>query len=183
MSANNTNEKMFTKKIALTGLFIAINILFLQVIKIEMRAVDTTIYLGVVSLALSAIVLGPALSVTCAAMSDLIGFYAVPSAYPFFPGYTLSYALAALIFALFLHGNKYSLKNAVIAFCTEALIVEIGLSTVWLHMLNGTPLWVLYNERIVKAVFFTPIYILVTHLLQTRLVKIIPQTNGKADGV
>lgn len=170
---NDTSQKKISKKIALTGLFIAINILFLQVIKIDLPTMR--IELGAVALAMSAIFLGPSLAVICAIISDVIGFWIVPSGYPFFAGYTFNYAVAALIFALFLSGNKYSLKNAVIAFCIEGLIIEIGFTAIWQSMLLGKAWQIILYGRIIKALIFTPIYILITHLLQMHLVKAIPE--------
>ena len=58
---------------------------------------------------------GPLLTILIAVCSDFLSFIIVPSGFPFFPGYTLSLALAGFIYSLFLYRKSLSILNVFVS--------------------------------------------------------------------
>ncbi|MFD1429009.1 folate family ECF transporter S component [Lacticaseibacillus mingshuiensis] len=73
-----------------------------------------------------------------------------------FPGFTLTAAVAAILYGLFLHERKVSLVRTIIPFVLVMVIANIFLNTLWLNIM-GTPWQGIIGVRTVKNLIELPI--------------------------
>lgn len=116
---------------------------------------------------LCAIWLGPKWTVLLNVLGDIIGATLFPTG-PYFIGYTISTAIAGLIYGLLLYkreANTFNDKQFVIRLIIAAVLVtcisNIGLNTLWISITAGKSYIVLLGTRIVKEVVMIPIKVLV----------------------
>lgn len=96
-------------------------------------------------------------AVLCGGLLDVVMWLIKPQG-AYFPGYTLSGALAGLIFALFL----YNRSGKSLFFCaagaklTVNLLVNFLLNTYWTSLFVGKAFWLLLPPRIFKNIVLWP---------------------------
>lgn len=152
-----------TRVLVLSGLFLSLNIILTRVVKpIDLTLVKVDF--GFLSIAISAIVLGPFLGAINAAIADIIGFFLFPSNAVFFPGFTLSALLSGLIYGLFLSRKPDSLVRLIFAVLTISLLVHLGLNTLWLSIMYKKAWFAFIAPRIVKTVLMVPVQVVLIHL-------------------
>lgn len=149
------------KKIALAGMFLAMSVA-LQGISIPLDP-SRTLWMQVTFIVsmLSGLVLGPLLSLLRGAGSDLIGFLLFPQG-PFFPGYTLSAALGAMVYSLFFWRRRVNSLSILGAKVTVSVFVNAALGSLWNVILYGTKAYgVYFGFSLSKNLIFLPIEVLV----------------------
>lgn len=106
-----------------------------------------------------------------AALCDLIGALLFPFG-AYFPGFTLSAAISGLIYGLFLYNkNNASINN--IKFLLKLIIsnilvlglVNIFITSFWLHMLYGKAYLVIISTRAVSQLIMLPIQVTIIYIL------------------
>ncbi len=122
-------------------------------------------------IAIAALVLGPIPAMAVGAVSDILACIIKPTG-PYFPGFTLNMIIMAFVFSLFFYGKKPDISRIIAARLIIAVIVDITLIPIWLHLLYGTPLvWALYIERLPKIAIAVPIEIILIFLVNTAIYK------------
>ena len=96
------------------------------------------------------------------ALSDLLGALLFPIG-PYFPGFTLTAGLKGLVFGLLLHRKRGAFRVAA-AVILNGVVLSLGVNTLWLHLLYGTPVEVLLLNRGTQELLAIPLQI-VTLLL------------------
>lgn len=94
---------------------------------------------------------GPVGGMIMAALSDVLKATLNPSG-PFFAGYTLSAALAGIVYGVGLYGKKSTLPRVAITVLIITLFINIGLGTLWISMMNGKAFMVLIGPRVMKNI-------------------------------
>ena len=98
---------------------------------------------------------GPWMAAAAAALNDQLSIMIFnPGAN--FPGFTLSAAIAAMIYGMFFHGKKVSVIRTLLGVGLVLLISNIILTTLWLNMM-GTPWQGIIWPRTIKNVVMLPI--------------------------
>lgn len=163
------------KKIILSALLLALLIILSRFLSIKTPIL--TISFSFVPTMLCAIWLGPKWTILINVLSDLIGATLFPSG-AFFIGYTITTAIAALIYGLLLYKKEedtYTEKQFVIKVILASIIVtvvaNIGLNTLWLTITTGKAFIVLLLARIVKELIMIPIKVIVIIFLERVLRK------------
>ena len=149
------------KKITLAGMFLAMSVA-LQGVSIPLDP-SRTLWMQVTFIIsmLSGLVLGPLLSLVRGAGSDLIGFLIFPQG-PFFPGYTLSAALGAMVYSLFFWRRKVTSSSILCAKLTVNVLINAALGSLWSVICYGTKAYEVYfGLSLVKNLVFLPIEVLV----------------------
>lgn len=152
------------KKITLAGMFLALSVA-LQAVSVP---VDPTgalrIQVTFIVSALSGLVLGPLVSCVRGVGSDIIGFLIFPQG-PFFPGYTLSAALGAMIYSLFFWKRRITSSTILAAKLTVNIFVNAMLGSVWSVICYGTKAYSVYfGFALVKNLVLLPIEVLIVTL-------------------
>lgn len=119
---------------------------------------------------------GPIGGMIMASLADILKATLNPSG-PFFAGYTLSAALAGLVYGIGLHGKKPTLPRVATIVFIITLFINVGLGTLWLSMLNGKAFMVLIGPRVMKNIvsFFVNTAVLFMILNNRRIQSLIEQ--------
>jgi len=100
--------------------------------------------------------MGPFAGALIGGLSDLLAYIVRPTG-GFFPGFTLSAALQGLIYGYWLYNHELTFKRVFIVQTAIAIIISLGLNTLWLSMLYHLPLVATLTPRIVKTAVMLPI--------------------------
>lgn len=142
------------KTLTLSGMFIALSVvcgfLNLPITQfIEIR-------FGSLMLAVSGMLLGPAISAVIGALSDIIAFMVKPTG-PFFPGFTISAAVSGIIFGFMLHKKELTIWRIFLAECIHTIVVGFILNSLWLSILYNNAFIAVVSSRAVKELIMLPI--------------------------
>lgn len=157
------------KKIILSAMLLAIFIILNRFISIKTQIL--VISFTFVPIMMSAIWLGPKYSTIIALLGDLLGALLFPFG-PYFPGFTVSSALSGLIYGIFLYnkGKEMTNKQLIIRTTISSLIVlsivNIFITSLWLHLLYGQAYLVIIAGRIVTQIIMLPIQVIVIYALE-----------------
>ena len=86
--------------------------------------------------AVGAAVYGPVLAVLVGAVSDILGYVIFPNG-AYFPGYTLSAMVGALIYALFLYRKRITVLRLFLSKFLVNYLVNVGLGCLWSQIQFG----------------------------------------------
>ena len=99
---------------------------------------------------------GPGVGAVVGALSDIMGYLVKPTG-PYFPGFTLSSAIAGVIYGFWLYGKPASFKRVLGALITHAVIISFLLNPLWLCLLYGRGFVAVVTARGVKTLIMLPI--------------------------
>lgn len=163
------------KKIIITAVLLASLVILSRFLSIKTPI--TKISFAFIPTCLCAIWLGPKWTVLLNVLGDLIGATLFPSG-PYFVGYTISTAIAGLIYGLLLYkkdettpSQKYFIIRVIIAVLLVTVIVNMGLNTLWTSMTTGKAFMVLFVSRYIKQIIMAPIHIIVIIFMEKILRK------------
>ncbi len=162
------NSHSNVKRLIITALFIALNIILVRFLKIEMPMLR--IDFGFLPLAIIAIMYGPIWGGIAAILADILGIAINMPPNPFF-GFTLTYCLTGLIFGLILYKKEISIPKVTIAVLLVCLICNLCLDTYWLHILYGKALVGMLPARILKVAIMIPIEIITIYHIWHKVIK------------
>lgn len=93
---------------------------------------------------------GPIMGMCAGIAGDVISYFVAPQTGPFFPGFTLTYALLGFGFGLLLYRSKITPVRAALASLVD-YVLAITLSTFWLYIMYDMPLEYLFTVRLLKC--------------------------------
>lgn len=134
------------------------------------------VYFRFLAVALSSAVCGPVIAMISGFLSDIIGYIIFPSG-AFFPGYTLSAILSALIFALFLYDTRITILKIAIAKLIINVFVNILLGSLWSAILYDKGYLYYFLQSLTKNLLLLPIEIILVYLLLQALLPILSKTG------
>lgn len=118
---------------------------------------------GFAVMALTSAWYGPWWSAAIAMIADIIGTLLTGGGY--FPGFTLSAILSAIIYGLFLYQHQATWTRVILSQLIISTIVSTILNTWWLNIMYKTPFMALLSTRIIKEIITTPIQIIVLYIV------------------
>lgn len=164
-----------SKKIILSAFLLALLIVLSRFASIQTQLL--VISTSFIPIMMSAIWLGPKYSTLIAALGDLIGAILFPFG-TYFPGFTLSAAISGWIYGIFLYQNpvggddhiapikwKFILKLTISSVLVLG-IVNIFITSMWLHILYEKAYLAIIATRILAQVIMLPIQIITIYLLE-----------------
>ena len=161
------------KKIILTAVLLAMLIILSRFLSIKTPILK--ISFAFVPTMLCAVWLGIKWTVLLNVLGYVIGATLFPTG-PYFVGYTISTAIAGFIYGIFLYRkeeNSYSDKQffirLILSTVLVAIIVNMGLNTLWTSITSGKAFVVLFLARIVKQLIMIPIHIIVIVFIEKAL--------------
>lgn len=157
------------KKIILSAMLLALLIVLSRFLSIQTQFL--VLSFGFIPIMMSAIWLGPKYSMMIAALGDLIGALLFPFG-AYFPGFTVSAAISGLIYGLFLYNknntpisNMKFLFKLIISSILVLCMVNIFITSLWLHMLYGKAYLVIISTRTVSQLIMLPIQVIIIYIL------------------
>ncbi len=162
-------ELKSTRNMTACAMLLAVQILlgFVGTINIGNAIRITFTYLAV---ATTAYLFGPIPAMINTALSDIIMYLLRPTG-AFHPGFTLTAALAGLVYGLFFYRRRITARRVVLA----KLIVDIItllLNTLWLHQLYGNAYVALLLPRAIRAMLQLPLDVLLLMALFSSLARV-----------
>lgn len=179
--AFSAKEFKSIKSVVAAALLIALHTVLAVFVSIQ---VTPTLRLSVSFLANCAIgyMFGPVMGFVCGGLGDLIQFIIKPTG-AYFPGWTLSAALAGFIYGLFFYGcnmkvaesfdgdKKGILKfidvkfllRCILALTVDTLLVNVLLGTYWCSIMYGKGFAFYFSIRFAKNMIQLPINIILTY--------------------
>ena len=115
---------------------------------------------------------GPMMGMLVGISGDVVSYFAAPQTGPFFPGFTLSYALLGFFFGLVLYHSKIKPLRIFIA-CAIEFVIACSLNSIWLHFMYGMPWETLLTIRIIKNLVSLVVNSVLMFAFMTAFVKII----------
>lgn len=127
---------------------------------------DQTNRIGLVFLpqALMGMMYGPVAGALAAAVGDIVGVIVKPTG-PYFPGFTLTAMLSAMVYAFFYYKSKPTLWKAIVSKAITAVLLSSVLNTLWLTVMYGNPFWVTLLTRLPRLAISLPIEIAILYLV------------------
>ena len=110
------------------------------------------------------VVCGPAYAIPYGAACDLIGYFMHPDG-GFFPGYTLSSVLAALIFSLFFFRTRITILRIALCKLVINIFVNLLLGSLWSAMLYSKGYYYYFFNSLVKNTLLLPLEVILLVLL------------------
>lgn len=163
------------KKIILTSVLLAMQIILSRFLSIKTPIVK--ISFAFVPTMLCATWLGPKWTVLLNVLGDVIGATLFPTG-PYFIGYTISTAIAGLIYGLLLYkkesdsfSDKIFIFRVIIAVLLVNLIVNLGLNTLWTSITSGKAFQVILVTRLIKQLIMVPVNVVIIIFIERILRK------------
>lgn len=102
---------------------------------------------------------GPVMGFTVGFLGDVLN--CLVRGFPYFPGFSVSYALVGALCGLILYRSRLTKMRAVGCALVE-YVISITLTSTWLYLMYGTPIQVLFTTRLIKCTlnFFVNIVII-----------------------
>lgn len=173
-------ELKSTKTLVISALMVALYVVlsyFSTFVTNTLRVSFT--YIPVV---MTAALFGPVCAGFVGALGDVCAYLTTQFAGgSFFPGFTLDAFIAGFIYGIFLYKSDFSLIRVLLAKIFVVLIIQLGLTPIWLSMMYGKSFFVLVSGRIVKNLIFIPIDTIVILLVVKRAYKYIESVYIKGE--
>ena len=157
------------------ALLIALDVILARFLSIQTQFLR--IGFGFLPIAIAGIAYGPVWGLICGAVGDILGMLIYPSA-AYFPGFTLTAALTGAVFGILLYNNKTSLARIIIASAIVCICLNLGLDTLWLHMMYGDAFLVILPGRIIKCMINISVYVIVIEIIWGKGLSRIPQLRS-----
>ncbi|MBQ4094514.1 MAG: folate family ECF transporter S component [Oscillospiraceae bacterium] len=154
-----------TRNIAAFGMLIALAVVLSRFVSIKTPFV--TLSFSFLPTALAGILWGPAAGALVGGMGDFIGATLFPTG-PFYPGFTLTYALAGAVYGASLCRPKVRQLRLWLTCTAVNIAVYFALDSLWLYDIMGAGLFAMLGKRLMKNVVMIPVSALILAILLRR---------------
>ena len=137
--------KISTKKIAISAMLIAFDVIFTRVLALNMPL--TKISLGFAAVMVCGMLYGPGWAARCAGLGDLVGSLLFPTG-AYFPGFTVTAAIGGAILGAALYNRRLKLSGCILTAFVNGLVVSLILNTTMISLVFGPPLGPLFLTRL-----------------------------------
>lgn len=161
------------KKILFAALFLATTVVFNRFLSIKTPII--MISFTFVPVMLCAILLGPWWTMAVAGLADLIGALLFPFG-AYFVGYTISSALAGLIYGFFLKykpnkSQKRMILDLILSILIVIVVCNAFLNSLWIYMTTKKALAVILPTRLLKQLIMFPVEVVTIYSINLGLSK------------
>lgn len=102
----------------------------------------------------------PVTTAAACAVSNVLGMILFPK-YEFFIGFVITAALTGIIFSLFFYQQKITLFKIITASLIVSVFCNLGLNSLWLHIMYGTSWAALLSVRVPQEIITVVLYVVV----------------------
>ncbi|MEA4911752.1 MAG: 5-formyltetrahydrofolate cyclo-ligase [Oscillospiraceae bacterium] len=158
--------KYRTKRVAVLGMLLALEVLLSRILSINIPPVNTLfkISFAFIPIVLAAEFYGPLWAGAMAAAADIVGTLIFEGG-EFFFGFTLTAFLEGLVFGLFLYARPFRLRNELAAASIVQLALVLGLDSLWLWMLYRDSSLIFLPARAIRSAVMIAVEVFVMWLL------------------
>lgn len=104
---------------------------------------------------------GPVMGFTVGFLGDMLN--CLVHGFSYFPGFSLSYGLVGALCGLILYRSRVTMVRTAACALVEYFI-SITLTSVWLYLMYGTPLQVLFTTRLIKCTLNLFVNVVIIHI-------------------
>lgn len=130
---------------------------------LSLSAWNTKIGFAFLPVAAAALLLGWLEAGLVAALADLLGALLFPVG-AYFPGFTLTAFLMGAVYGLCLH-DRQSIPRLLLAVALHQLVLSLGLNTLWISVLYGSPYLPLLVSRLPQCAILSAVQLALLPLL------------------
>lgn len=163
------------KSIAMIGLLTALQIVLSMTTDI-MITTDIRLSLHFLTVAACGMLFGPLAAAAQGAICDVLVAFIAPKG-AFFPGFTLSALVGGLIYGLLLYQRPWTWWRLLLAKGLVNLVVNVGLNSLWISMMQGSAMNALIPVRLLKNLLSLPLeaaLLIALGVVLRRLLKAMP---------
>ncbi|KEI10815.1 folate family ECF transporter S component [Clostridium botulinum] len=132
----------------------------LEIIFTRFLAIETPIIrigFGFIPVSMAGMMFGPLLAGIVGVVADILGMIIFPKG-AYFPGFTLSAFIVAVIYGFFFYKKSVSLKRVLLAVGIITLFVNLTMNTMWLTIITGKAAKALLIPRSIKEIAMFPVH-------------------------
>ncbi|WP_062532118.1 folate family ECF transporter S component [Jeotgalibaca dankookensis] len=155
------SNQFSARDIAVIGLMIAMKVVLTRFLAIETQFVR--VGFTFIPTILLAIMYGPGIGFSTGATADLLGFFLFPKGFPYYPGFTLSAAIAPVIYALILYKKPLTVTRLFVASLLVTVFVNVGLNSLWLYILYDQAFRAILPVRLAQNALSLPITVAIMY--------------------
>ena len=173
-------KNISTKQIVIMALMIAMDIVLTRILSIQTPIIR--ISFGFLPIVITAVLYGPLSAAIVGTLADFTGASIFSIGAPF-PGFTFTAFLTGAVYGLFIYKRPGSTFHIVTAVLIVTVILQLGLDTLWVHMITGSSYIALLPPRALRTVIMIPVQIILIksliRMLHSYGVKLVGYTPGK----
>lgn len=157
-----------TKKLVILSVLAASEIVLARTLSLNVW--NSRIGFSFIPSVLAAMLYGPLSAGLVSGLADLIGSMLFPVG-PYFPGFTLSAVLSAMVYGFILYPRRSFPRIAAAVFISQ-FVFSFLLNSFWISILYGSSFSALLSTRILQQCFYIPVKLLVIPVLSELLSRI-----------
>lgn len=157
------------KDVVLLGIMIAIKVALEQ---FKVGTATLQVGLGFIGSVMLGYYFGPLWGFVGGALSDLVSSAIFGNLGGFFIGYTLTAAMGPMIYGLFFYQKKVRIWRVIAATIVVTVVCNIGLNTLWVHLMYNVNFMAALSTRIVKEMIVPWIQMVVIWFVLQALSKV-----------
>ncbi|MFD1317075.1 folate family ECF transporter S component [Loigolactobacillus zhaoyuanensis] len=150
------------RQITLLGILIALQTVLGSMFSIQLLL--TKISFSFIVTAIMATLFRPLITAGSSALANILSLLLLPKA-TFFPGFVLTAFLTGLVFGYAFYHKPLRLRNILLASLIVTMVLNLGLNSLWLHLMYQTPWLPLLSGRLVQELITFPVYSVLLSLL------------------
>lgn len=157
------------QNLVLLGIIVAMKVVLS---KISFGPATVQVGLGFIGSVILGYFFSPVWSAFGGAISDLVTSAIFGQQGGFFIGFTVSAIVGPLIYSLFFYQQPIKIWRIIVATLLVTLIVNVGLNTLWIHMMYGLDFKAALIQRAPKEIIVPWIQMLVTYFVLQALSRV-----------
>lgn len=154
------NTKKYNRKrtldITVMAMVVAIRLVMEMLPKINF-GLYVQIGFGFIGAAIAGVMLGPWRAALVGILVDILGNFLSGKTGQFFLGYTLTALVGGLIYGYFLYKRPLRWEQIGLAVLLVTIFCNLGLNSIWVHMMTGKAFAVFMSMRILKNMISLPL--------------------------
>lgn len=145
MFRESAKELKQAKSVVTTAMLVAVGIVLSAYATIRITP-DFQVSFGFLSSGMIAQLFGPVVNLIAGFVTDVVSYLLYTDG-PYCFWFALNPMVSGLIFSLFFYRKKVTLPKAIAAKLVDTLVVEVGMTTLWLILLYGAKGWLWFFIR------------------------------------
>ncbi len=157
MFTDSAKELKSIRTLAITAVFIALNVTMdLLNIRIQLM-LDLRIGFGFVCNAMVGMLFGPVVAMSAGFATDVLGYLVNTGGAAYFPGFTVTAVLGGLVWGMMLYKQQVTVWRAICAKGIINLFLNTGLNSVWMCLFYGSAMKAILPVRFLKNIAILPL--------------------------
>ena len=145
MFRQSVRELKNSKSLVTAAMLVAVGVVLYAYATIRVTQ-EFQVSFGYLASGMIAMLFGPVVNAAAGLVTDIVS-YVLYTDGPYCFWFSLNPMMSGLIFAFFFYGKKVTLPKAIGAKLLDTLVVEIGMTSLWLVMLYGAKGWMWFAVR------------------------------------